>query len=163
MPLFNYRTATELELIDYVTDHLLKQGVRSFDANSGGCRYRDDNGNKCAAGCLISDDEYNPSMEGSVWINIVRGHWGVLSDTHADLIAKLQDIHDFADPSYWAGDLAKLRAIAATSHLAPPSADRWGWPWARPNVAACGQPGAQAGQPGAAPEATQQKTQNVPI
>ena len=51
------------EIFDKVATHLSKQGHRAFDDNA--CMYRSPNGDKCAMGCLIPDEEYNAdTMEG---------------------------------------------------------------------------------------------------
>lgn len=49
------------ELFNIVSLHLLNQGQKS--AHETLCMYRGPNGMKCAAGVLIPDNEYNPSME----------------------------------------------------------------------------------------------------
>ena len=57
--------ATAQEVFDQVATHLLTQNERSLDGAS--CSYRNCDGLKCAAGCLISDDEYDNQMEGIDW------------------------------------------------------------------------------------------------
>ena len=52
--------ATAQEVFDQVTQHLLKQG-KAARSGTGACRYRVETRGeilKCAAGCLIADDEY---------------------------------------------------------------------------------------------------------
>lgn len=63
-------SATEKEVFDQVSDHLLSQKIRSM--KDGVCLYRMSDGRKCAAGCLISDDEYNEEIEGKSWYDLVR-------------------------------------------------------------------------------------------
>ena len=58
--------ATAQDVFDHVTQHLLKQGKRSV-SSTGACQYRTEQAEgvlKCAAGCLITDDEYNSKFEG---------------------------------------------------------------------------------------------------
>lgn len=52
------------ETFDKVVNGLRKQGCRSL--KNGRCRYRGDNGRKCAVGMVIPDEDYNPDMECAV-------------------------------------------------------------------------------------------------
>ena len=90
-------TATAEEVFTQVRDHLLKQGEKSY--GSGGCLYRS-NGLRCAAGCLIADDEYQPKeMEGEDWEGLVVK--GLAPMAHCELISRLQWIHDNYAPHRW--------------------------------------------------------------
>lgn len=51
------------QIFDTVATHLLKQGKPALSAE-GYCRYRTDDGLKCAVGVLIPDDKYDPKIEG---------------------------------------------------------------------------------------------------
>lgn len=57
---------TRQETFDKVAQHLLRQNARAMGPGAIGpqCVYRAPDGKKCAVGCLIPDDKYNPSMEG---------------------------------------------------------------------------------------------------
>lgn len=81
--------ATAQEVFDQVVNHLRKQNKQSL-ANSK-CLYRYGD-LKCAAGCLISDEEYHRDMEGSTWLILVD-KLGI-PNAHESLIFALQDIHD---------------------------------------------------------------------
>jgi hypothetical protein len=48
---------------DIAVSGVLKQGNPSI-SNSGNCKYRGMNNDRCAIGWLIPDDMYNPKMEG---------------------------------------------------------------------------------------------------
>ena len=117
-------TATAQEVFDQVVGHLLRQGERcagpvhrhefrfgllDVDIGKPYCLYRNNEGMKCAAGCLIGDDEYRLSMEGHAWGEIAP-------EEHAELIITLQLIHDLYTPSIWA---SKLRDLAIARHLDP--------------------------------------------
>lgn len=56
--------ATLQETFDKVARHLLTQQAKA-EQPDGNCAYRGEHGRKCAVGCLISDEEYDPKMEGS--------------------------------------------------------------------------------------------------
>ena len=101
-------------VFDTVAEHLLKQGKRCvgdiIHANS--CMYRNNEGLKCAAGCLIPDDQYTPYIEGKSWNRLVREN--KVSYNCCILICDLQNIHDVDDPKYW---LSKLHEIAKNKNL----------------------------------------------
>ena len=52
---------TQQQIFDKVATHLLTQGAKSMMGDT--CRYRGSNGAKCAVGCLIKDDHYDPILE----------------------------------------------------------------------------------------------------
>lgn len=108
---------------DTVIEALRKQKEKSVDPTTGVCQYRY-NGLKCAAGHLMSDEEYNTyPIEGQ----IVYTH---LDEDDADLASRamptklmlakghnlllvkcLQRIHDQSEPSEWESqwkDLARV-------------------------------------------------------
>lgn len=105
--------ATEQEVFDQVAKHMLAQGVRSRlddEDHTNVCMYRGPNGLKCAAGCLIGDDEYTEKMDnnnaGTSWEGMVKR--GEVPKAHAGLIQELQSLHDHTEPEEWAADLAEL-------------------------------------------------------
>ncbi len=120
------------EVFDMVARHLIGQGKRSMGVvpGMGGrtCAYRGENGTKCAVGCLIPDEAYDPSIEN-------RGivFWGVLRalgvDVHPqesregtqvyharclealptlNLLMKLQATHDSCPVPLWGLELVKI-------------------------------------------------------
>lgn len=98
--------ATEQQIFDQVARHLLKQGQRAV-VEGGTCKYRY-NGLMCAAGCLISDDEYSENMDISgSWGSLVEAGW--VTTNHADFVYALQKMHD-ADPGRY-GHYDKLGPI----------------------------------------------------
>lgn len=99
--------ASEQEVFDQVATHLLKQNVRSIHDRDG-CAYRGVNGTQCAAGCLISDEEYDPVWDkrGYQWCSLVRDQ--KVPEEHSALIGDLQRVHDNYQPSEWLRKLDKL-------------------------------------------------------
>lgn len=92
------------------------------------CLYRDDNGNKCAAGWIIPDDLYTPDMERVKFANSCMSKYvslpfvnvrDVLELTEESvlLIDRLQFIHDFLDVSEWED---RFQEIARTFGLEIP-------------------------------------------
>ena len=67
--------ATERDVFDQVRSHLLVQRERSERVCFGGqdtiCQYHYGS-LRCAAGCLISDDEYKEEMEGVLWETLIQ-------------------------------------------------------------------------------------------
>lgn len=113
-----WRLDVELqEIFDIVSKHLLKQGRRSLSANNSKCVYRSPDGLKCAAGALISDEEYRPEMDSTLdsgWI--VNLHLRKVRERvgNATFVAALQEIHDMKPPDRWAlylRDLAKMHGL----------------------------------------------------
>lgn len=100
-------TSTAQEVFDTVYAHLLKQNQKSRSTNNeNSCMYRGSNSLKCAAGCLIADDEYSYDMEYLLWATLAAK--GLVPSNHVDLIRSLQDIHDSYKPSNWKSELSIL-------------------------------------------------------
>ena len=102
---------TEQELFDKVAKHLLAQNKKSYKSAETECTYRSPEGLKCAAGCLIEDDEYLPLMEDKTWSRLCAQ--GYAKTDHRDLIDRLQKIHDLYEPEEWRDQLRD-----AAAHLA---------------------------------------------
>ena len=99
--------ATLMEVFQQCSDHLFQQGAKST-TEDGTCVYK--NGSmSCAAGCFISDEEYDPAMETRSWEGISNvGRFGI-PDDHCDLISSLQTIHDEYEVEFWPEKLAELK------------------------------------------------------
>ena len=110
----NYQEATKQEIFDFVANHLLTQNEKSTIGNSiKVCQYRTEKDNKvlkCAAGCLIPDEDYNKEFEGKIWNTIGIGKFiSYVKDTENDsLIRQLQIIHDNYNPYGWKEKLILL-------------------------------------------------------
>lgn len=100
------------ELFDRISKHLLNQNKRSTD-HRGDCRYRGDNGLKCAVGAIISDKKYSEKIEGctvytsSVIECLPVRYQGVGS---INFIGKLQRLHDMTPVSLWKESLKEIAA-----------------------------------------------------
>lgn len=99
---------TNQKVFDKVARHLLTQGKRAQNENRD-CMYRAPDGSKCEAGCLIPDDLYDKSIEGTC----IDGD----SPTHQLLkklvrspsfVGELQSIHDDACTYSWKEELSRL-------------------------------------------------------
>lgn len=114
--------ATEQEVFDQVAKHMLTQNRKSILADNGPCAYRGANGLKCAAGALMTDEEYKYWFDaddsgkltdkGGGWDSLVE--CGAVPDVHASLILALQDVHDRGTVEQWP---ERLKKVAETYSL----------------------------------------------
>lgn len=99
---------TKQETFDTVVNHLREQGRKASD-NHGFCEYRTDDGLKCAAGCLILDDDITPEILqcGSVHVNGGNVVSDYLKDRGHDLelVRQLQLVHDKCRVKDWEKNL----------------------------------------------------------
>lgn len=123
---------TPQEVFDTVVAALVKQGRKSLAENgdpsiSKDCRYRGDDGLKCAIGHLIPDDEYAEWMEGMGTTTLLlelesRDMRGLsiyaLIDEHNDMLGNLQECHDTSDDEDFVAEfLDAARREATHFHL----------------------------------------------
>ena len=107
------KDATAQEVFNQVASHMLRQNEVSKHANGIGCAYRGVNGLMCAAGCLISDEEYLPEMDepkqcgyAMGWVDLHR--FGYVTGEHEDMINRLQIVHDLSKTEYWKNALRDI-------------------------------------------------------
>ncbi len=113
--------ATAQEVYSQVRKHLLTQGRKSERWRKdeqlryiASCVYHSEDGTRCAAGCLIADEEYSESFEGASWGGLFHRGW--VPGTHCALIQRLQMIHDSLPPADW---LFSLDYLAQEFDLIP--------------------------------------------
>lgn len=113
--LSNLHLHTPREVFAQVKEHLLQQNYKSLSNVSTNsfesdyavlCAYRGGYNMACAAGCLISDAEYNNKFEQQSWAILVRE--GLVPPHHSSLILDLQDIHDNTVVKEWSERLNAL-------------------------------------------------------
>ena len=120
---------TTREIFNIVKNHLLTQKVVAQD-RAGGCVYRDEEGNKCAVGCLI-ERGYDSLIEGVGLIDVKRfvenettlhtdlkvqclvdslrkNDVDVYDEETLNLLSQLQYIHDEVAPFLWEESLHDL-------------------------------------------------------
>lgn len=116
---------TPQEIFDKVVNHLRAQNSKAMGPNTevhGAnttmayradkmiCMYRAPDGKKCAAGCLIQDDEYSEWMEGISMDGVIYhprcppSLYERLRE-HLNLIAWVQSIHDTNIVDQWESSL----------------------------------------------------------
>lgn len=105
--LANLAESTPMEVFQFIEHHLLTQNAKSTKFKKRICYYRGDNDLKCAAGCLISDDEYTPKFEANNWSTLVRKRQ--VPAAHSKLLRELQLIHDDIPVNSWKHHLDLLR------------------------------------------------------
>lgn len=102
------------EVFEYVVKHLFVQGKRASN-NQGGCKYLTDDGLKCAVGCLIPTEIYDPLMELSGNIrNLITDFGPILPKEikrYSSLLFSLQIIHDSSE--YWVSEYVLKQQIQA--------------------------------------------------
>jgi len=113
------KQVTRQEVLNTMAAHLLKQGVKSLNPD-GSCCYLSHEGLKCAVGCLISDDEYCPEMEGKD-VECLGDLLPERLRPHLDLISDGQNTHDELPVESWPSE---LRAIAEEFGLEIPEGCR---------------------------------------
>jgi len=110
------------QVYDTVASHLLAQRkpARITLKSIVQCAYRTDQGLKCAIGCLIPDDKYDPKMEGKDIRYLQRVHPDLLPKVDSKFLTELQMAHDNTFYPYglkaWAG---RMLSIATTWKLNP--------------------------------------------
>lgn len=84
------------QVYDTIASHLLAQGkpARINIKSIVQCAYRTDQGLKCAIGCLIPDDKYDPKMEGKDIRYLQRVHPNLLPKVESKFLTELQIAHD---------------------------------------------------------------------
>ena len=109
-------TMSMRKIFNKVEKHLLKQNVKSANKH-GGCKYRDQAGRMCAVGCLITDDMYDPYLEGESVdacevievLNPILGVNEKKREQKLALLRRLQYVHDDHRAENWAAQLAKIK------------------------------------------------------
>jgi len=94
---------TAQEIFTYVLTFLREQKFASTKSDRHACAYRGDFDMKCAVGCLISDDEYDPEIEGKSFNNLdqyasIKAMYYRFKP-HLLLLNRLQIAHDSLMPS----------------------------------------------------------------
>jgi len=99
------------ELFDRISKHLLNQNERSEALVRGACRYRGDNGLKCAVGAIIPDKKYSEKIEGSsVYSSDVAQCLPIRYQGGNSLkfLLKLQKLHDQTAVHLWKDGLKEI-------------------------------------------------------
>lgn len=112
---------TNQVMFNKVAKHLLKQGNKATEMSNGACRYRGIEGRKCAIGCLIPDNKYDPSWEGDTPESGDTAHAicraAGITKQQIPFAMTLQRVHDENDPPQWR---EVLRGVAARYRLTMP-------------------------------------------
>lgn len=115
------------ETYNKVAAHLL--GMKRRAMNGGSCAYRTLEGERCAVGCLIPDEMYDPSMEnqGVDWLIRSAEQFGYDLPgeiiKYEELLEDLQGVHD--NRNHWDEDglnehgLDRLYRVAERHELEP--------------------------------------------
>ncbi|MGQ7794434.1 hypothetical protein ACUN0C_18670 [Faunimonas sp. B44] len=101
------------DTFDTVVRHLFAQGKQAHEY--GVCRYRTYDGLKCAVGCLIPDEDYDPSFEGQLVDRLP------IKLPHTNLLGELQDAHD--NIASWQSPNSLVRRLAAIARYSTLNTD----------------------------------------
>ncbi len=118
------------ETFDTVVAHLRKQKKQAINRD-GVCQYKTADGLKCAAGCLIKDEDYQPDFEGMTVMTFsgVPNEPGELIASYGhdvDLVKRLQRVHDgTSDLEFWETGF-KNTAITFGLNYEPPQTNNAG-------------------------------------
>ncbi len=99
---------TNQEILDKVANHLLIQNEKAWDEESLVCRYLDPEGNKCAVGCLIPEEQYSSKLEGLIASDDEIKNLPCMQGLDIDFLRDLQLIHDSYEPDLWRSLLVDL-------------------------------------------------------
>ena len=95
------------EIYDTVKEHLLTQMEESMHPVHKYCMYRNPSGLKCAVGCLIPDELYDPRMDnGGVsgkGLSLLLQEFSLPEWMlkNSGLLHALQRVHDATEPDAW--------------------------------------------------------------
>lgn len=89
------------EAFNRVVTHLRRQGRKSGDPSTGFCKYRSAEGLRCAAGVLLTDEFYEPRLEGFDVVHLSDVFGRALPHVDIRLIRALQIVHDGAPVHVW--------------------------------------------------------------
>ena len=110
---------TKQKVFEYVVSFLVKQGTPSKDRDE--CLYYGPGELRCAVGCLILPEEYDPEWDSNTGsLSAITGSIARLQPFR-DLLNKLQALHDF--PLHWNQDgmstvgFEKIKRIASEHSL----------------------------------------------
>ncbi len=109
---------TAQEIFDTVARHLLTQKAESFlEQKMGACAYRGGKGRKCAIGCLIPDEAYDPKMEGLAVDILIKNYPAAIPNArgNAQFLIDLQRIHDANLVDDWAHHLLRVACLYGLS------------------------------------------------
>jgi hypothetical protein len=105
---------TKHELFIKVKNHLLTQNKKAYvdlDIN-GSCALRGMDNTKCAVGCLIPDELYNPDMEHQMWTDpfddLICNYYGLNKKEYYDVMGPMRTIHDYRKVEYWKEEIDNL-------------------------------------------------------
>ena len=120
---------TPQEVFDRVVGHLRKQGKPSI-GRYGGCKYRSEDGLKCAIGTVIEDSEYSPKMEGHVLFDFLTMGYDFVPasmkerlEPHASLLTALMQAHDFTAVELWEPKFQGIAKDFKLDYVAPEKKD----------------------------------------
>ena len=112
---FNVLTASNQQIFDRAVTALILQGRKAGESNAEGdfrCMYRAPNGDKCAAGHVLNDNQIPVEGQAAHCMKVF------LPSETLSLISALQRAHDEADASYFVSSfIIAARGVAERFNL----------------------------------------------
>lgn len=116
------------QVFDTVLNGIRAQGKASISADSNYCMYRSEDGCKCAAGLLIPDNLYDPTMENKSIPKVIEDFPDLaFLKEHSALLDALQYAHDHHLSDHgmvaWEGemvDIARRYSLTYSRSIAQP-------------------------------------------
>ncbi len=115
---FKGNPSNNQEVFDYVVGFLRKQNAKSIDGVKE-CRYRNDSGLACAAGCIVPDSDYDSAWEGKNLYCSFVGDYFRDRGFDTGLISRLQTVHDVSDIENWEMGFESLAKAKSLIYTAP--------------------------------------------
>ena len=113
---------TTQQVFDTVCEHLITQGAKS-KVKAGKPAFKNENGLKCAVGCLIEDYDVKMESYGSSLNRLFEGYDSLSHLViHLPLLMSLQRAHDYSSPETFVEDVKeKLLLVADELSLSIPT------------------------------------------
>lgn len=109
------------EAYEQMRSYFSKPGVQyGIEEDAGQCMYRTPDGNKCAVGCLIEDENYDTMFDIDVTTpDDLQSIYGMLTDVDAQFMTDAQKLHDqcaFSEQPMWVF-IERLDGLAKSLYL----------------------------------------------
>lgn len=89
---------TNQEAFDKAVPKIIKQGRRSISGNT--CKFRSENGDRCAVGMMFPKSQYKPYFDDSGSILLIMEEVPALKGTTMKFLRAMQHAHDNADDGF---------------------------------------------------------------
>ena len=118
---------TPQEAFNHIVRATRADGYARSEDDNGDCLYRGPDGDRCLAGKILPDREYNPELEGQPVEDLAGtaggpfAGWGKPADVRSPLwvLVQMQSCHDEIDPALWEQEFQRIAIEAGLDYQAP--------------------------------------------